>query len=73
MLDLIVRIAFPLLFMSLVLGALCGRVLTDREAALAEGHDPSTCRDCAQLRHPSQREARQGLAAIPRQTRGGDR
>lgn len=35
------------------------------------GHDTRTCHLCSSLRHPSKRETRQALSAIPRQTRMG--
>lgn len=58
------------LFVALVASVVAGRRMTDREAV---GHDPRTCKGCAELRHPSNRHTRAFLAAMPRQTRKGER
>lgn len=69
-LDFLFRAVIAGAFLVLVASVVVGRRLTDRAAV---GHDPRTCKGCAELRHPSRRHARAVLAAIPRQTRKGKR
>lgn len=45
------------------------RALTDRTEAAP--HDATTCKDCAELRHPSNFAGRAALAAMPRPRLGG--
>lgn len=55
---------------ALVAAVLCGRSRMGRAVA---AHDPWRCRECVRFLHPANRAARLALAALPRQTRGGDR
>lgn len=67
--DFVFRLVGAVLFVLLVASVVAGRLRASRPAPV---HNPRTCLACVALRHPSNRETRQALTAIPRQDRGGE-
>ncbi|MEU0181503.1 hypothetical protein ABZ312_09965 [Streptomyces sp. NPDC006207] len=61
--------AMGLAALALPVAVAFARILTDRTQA--PPHDAATCKDCAELRHPSNFAARAAIAAMPRPRTGG--